>query len=71
MTVKVRVRVEGCVGHARCEAVAPEVYELDDNGFNATTFKEVDDTLFAMAVRGKRACPEQIITVEQVMDDES
>lgn len=64
MTVKIRVNVKGCVGHARCAAVAPEVYELDDNGFNVTPYKEVDDLLQPQALRGMRACPEKIITVE-------
>ncbi len=63
MTIKVKVNVGGCVGHARCEAVAPEVYELDDNGFNTTPLKTVDTSLKAQAVRGARACPEQIITI--------
>lgn len=64
MTVKIRVNVEGCVGHARCAAVAPEVYELDDNGFNTTAYKEVDDSLRAQAVRGMHACPEKIIMID-------
>lgn len=64
MTVKIRVNVEGCVGHARCAAVAPEVYELDDNGFNTTPYKEVDEEWRKQAVRGMRACPEKIIVVE-------
>ena len=65
MTIKVKVNVGGCVGHARCEAVAPEVYKLDDNGFNTTPCKIIDKTLKAQEVRGARSCPEQIITVEE------
>jgi ferredoxin len=62
--MKVKVNVAGCVGHARCAAVAPEVYELDANGFNVTAEKDVDESLGAQAVRGMRACPERIIWVE-------
>lgn len=65
MPIKVKVNVGGCVGHARCEAVAPEVYELDDNGFNATPCKKVDASLKAQALRGARSCPEQVISVEE------
>jgi len=65
MTVKIRVRVEGCVGHARCAAVAPEVYELDDDGFNTTEYKEVDESLRPQAIRGGRACPEKVISIEE------
>lgn len=62
--MKIRVDVARCVGHARCAAVAPEVYELDENGFNVTAEKDVDPSLRAQAMRGMRACPEKIITVE-------
>jgi ferredoxin len=68
--MKVRVNVAACVGHARCAAVAPEVYDLDDNGFNVTAEKEVDESLRSQAIRGMRACPERIIWVEGVSDKE-
>ncbi|MBO9376640.1 ferredoxin [Sphingomonas histidinilytica] len=68
MTVRIKVNVAGCVGHARCAAVAPEVYELDENGFNVTAEKEVPEALRAQAVRGMRACPERIISIEQEED---
>ncbi len=64
MTVRIRVNVSGCVGHARCAAVAPDVYELDDNGFNVTEYKEVDEALRSQAVRGMRACPEKVIVID-------
>jgi len=61
--------VEGrCSGHARCAAVAPEVYVLDEN----TGFVILEGTLAvpagleAAALRGARACPERAI---QVLDD--
>lgn len=61
--------IEGrCSGHARCTAVAPEVYVLDEN----TGFVILEGTLAvpagleAAALRGARACPERAI---QVLDD--
>jgi len=66
--MKVKVNVADCVGHARCAAVAPEVYELDDSGFNVTAEKEVDETLREAAIRGMQACPERIIHVEGESD---
>lgn len=63
--MKVKVDVANCVGHARCAAVAPEVYDLDDNGFNVTAEKEIDESLRAQAVRGMRACPERVISIEE------
>lgn len=63
--MKVKVDVANCVGHARCAAVAPEVYDLDDNGFNVTVEKEIDESLRAQAIRGMRACPERVISIEE------
>jgi ferredoxin len=66
--LKVRVDVHRCVGHARCAAVAPDVYELNDDGFNVTAEKAVDEGLRPAAIRGMRACPERIITVDDRPD---
>jgi ferredoxin len=65
-SVRISVDVAKCVGHARCAAVAPKVYELDDNGFNQTAEKIVGPELKADALRGVRACPERVITVEDL-----
>lgn len=62
--MKITVDVHRCVGHARCAAVAPEVYEVNDDGFNVTAEKEVDTALRAAAIRGMRACPERVIKVD-------
>lgn len=62
-SVRVRVDVAKCEGHARCAAIAPKVYELDDSGYNQTAEKIVGPDLKADAVRGARACPERVITV--------
>ena len=51
-----------CSGHARCAAVAPEVYELDDQGYIALSEKDVPSELEAAARRGVRACPERALT---------
>jgi ferredoxin len=54
-----------CVGHARCAAVAPDVYELDDNGYLAAEEKTVGEDLRAQAMRGMRACPERAISISE------
>jgi ferredoxin len=64
--VRIRVKVEGCMGHARCAAVAPDVYVLDDEGYNRTAEKVVGADHRESAIRGERACPERIITVEDI-----
>lgn len=61
--MKIVVNRPSCVGHARCAAAAPEVYELDENGYIAFDEKTVPAGLEAQARRGARACPERAISV--------
>ncbi|WP_413790981.1 MULTISPECIES: ferredoxin [unclassified Pseudomonas] len=67
--MKIIVKTSACVGHARCALAAPEVYELDDNGYIVTTDKVIPPELHVQAIRGARACPERIIQI--VNDDEA
>jgi|GEM_PF-225370 len=61
--MKIRVDTESCSGQARCAAVAGDVYELDDVGYNATSEKAVGEGALASACRGALACPEGAITI--------
>jgi ferredoxin len=62
--VKLIVDVDKCQGHARCAALAPEVFELDDLGNVATRTGEVPPDLKDQARLGALACPEQALAVE-------
>lgn len=55
--------VTACVGHARCAAVAPDIYDLNDDGYNVTAERFVREELRPLAIRGARACPERAIAV--------
>lgn len=59
--MKVMVDTRKCTGHARCWAVAPQVFTLDTDGYNVTLAKVVPKELEALAQRGARACPERAI----------
>ncbi len=61
--MKIDVNSALCSGHARCNATAPEIYELDDSGFCAITTLDVEPGLEAAALRGAAACPERAITI--------
>lgn len=50
-------------GHARCVAVAPAVYVLNDDGYNVTADNQVPPGLGEEARRGARPCPERAITI--------
>ncbi len=55
---------ERCSGHALCRAAAPDVYVLDELGYNVTPAREVPAELQEQARRGALSCPESAITVE-------
>lgn len=60
-----RIRmVEGkCNGHARCAAVAPDVFLLNDDGYLEMAEQPVATDDEAHARRGARACPERAIII--------
>ena len=64
LTVRISVDSDKCTGHALCRAAGPNVYVLDELGFNVTPAGEVPPGLEDEAVRGALSCPESAITVE-------
>jgi ferredoxin len=61
--VKIAVEVERCCGHARCAAVAPDVFILNDIGYLDTPSIDVPEGSEALAQRGVRACPERCMSI--------
>ena len=55
-----------CSGHARCASVAPEIFDLTDDGYIGFAEKDVPPGLEAQARRGARACPERAL---QIVED--
>lgn len=60
----IRVDSERCTGHARCNAIAPDVYELDDNGYCSVDKLTPPPADESDARRGAEGCPEQAIHIE-------
>ena len=61
--VRVEVNPNICEGHGQCNAVAPEVYDLDDGGYCLIHHPEVPADLESQTEAGALACPVQAITV--------
>ena len=70
--MKIRIDTEACVGHGRCYAIAPEVFDTDDQGHallrvgGAATPDEMVDVppeLEAAARTGAANCPEGAILI--------
>lgn len=64
--MKVRVDRERCQGHARCAALAPELFQLDEFG-NAREAGDgtVPDALAGKAHLARANCPELAIEVNE------
>lgn len=60
-----RVSVDGdlCAGHGRCYALAPDVFDSDDDGHGVVRLTEVPPSLGEAARLAARNCPERAITV--------
>jgi ferredoxin len=63
--MKIRIDKAACVGNARCAAVAPNLFPLDENGYIQVEEISVPAGQEQLARRGARACPERIILVEE------
>ncbi len=61
--MKIRIDKVRCTGNARCWAIAPELYPLNDEGYIASDGFDVPPGQEALAKRGARACPERVIEV--------
>jgi ferredoxin len=61
--MRVEVDPNICEGHGQCNAVAPEVYDLDEGGYCLIRNPELPAELEAQAEEGARACPVQAIKI--------
>lgn len=62
-SVRIIVHRDRCQGHARCWALAPDLFDLDDEGFiiRGEIAAKGDDA--QRARRAARACPERALEI--------
>lgn len=63
--MKIRINKAACVGNARCAAISPELFPLNEDGYIAVDEVDVPPGMEQLARRGARACPEKIIVIEE------
>ena len=65
--MKVRLDEDACVGHGRCYAIAPEVFDADDQGHCVLRF--ADDPIPVASIDVARQavinCPEHALAAER------
>jgi ferredoxin len=63
--ITVRVDPDKCQGHARCSALAPELFELDEFGYARQALNSgVPPELVDKAYMARANCPEEAIIIE-------
>ena len=62
--MKVSVNFDMCVSTGSCTRVAPEVFELRDDGYLYVLQEEPGEELRAKVEEAARRCPKQAITIE-------
>ena len=64
--MKVDMKPGRCVGHTLCNATAPEVFDLDDDGYVAIAKDSlIPPELEHVALAGVAACPERALVVPE------
>lgn len=58
---KIEVDKEKCIGCGACTAIAPDVFEFDDDGLAKATGNDITEDVKTAA----EGCPTEAITVEE------
>ncbi|MBD0021761.1 ferredoxin [Gordonia pseudamarae] len=67
----VTIDLDKCAGHARCYAVSPEYFDIDDDGYAASAHVEVPEGAEQLAIDAVAACPERAIQICEATAQES
>jgi ferredoxin len=62
--MKIKVDFDLCESNALCEALAPDVFELDDDDFLQLRTEETSDANLDAVKRAVAACPRAAISLE-------
>ena len=63
MTTRIKVDFDLCESNAMCEAMAPDVFELDDDDFLQLNTDEVTDDNRQRVEQAVAACPRAAISL--------
>ncbi|MCU1644358.1 MAG: ferredoxin [Nocardia sp.] len=65
--MRVSVNSDLCMGHTLCNAIGPDVYQLDEQGHCCPMSGDIPADLEAQAVEGADACPERALTIHSAI----
>jgi ferredoxin len=64
MSFRVIADYDRCKSHGRCQAAAPEVFEVREDGYMYILLETIDDSLRSACEDAVDACPEQALRIE-------
>ncbi len=62
--MKLKVNKDLCIGCGACQAVCPEVFEIEDDGLAGVIVDEIDEKVAEEAIDAKEGCPTSAIEEE-------
>lgn len=61
--MRIRINEAACTGHGRCYALAPEIFQPDDQGRTVALFTDINNELRDKARNAVINCPERALSV--------
>ena len=61
----VKIDKDKCHGHNRCVALAPDVFDVDDEGLAVVMLEEIPADHEKRVRRAELACPERAISIDE------
>lgn len=62
--MRIRVERSKCAGHALCNAVDPDLFPIDDDGYSTLHARAVESQYGAIVRAGVESCPELALIIE-------
>lgn len=59
---------DNCIGCGACQAICPDVFEINDDGYATTIVDEVSEELMDDAIDAKEGCP--VDAIEEVKEEQ-
>ncbi len=67
--MKLKVNQDVCIGCGACQAIAPDVFEINDEGFAQTKVEEIPEEALNDAIDAKEGCPVSAIYEPTATDE--
>lgn len=64
--MKLKVDKDICIGCGACQAICPDVFEIDDDGLAVSIVEEVNEDIMEDAIDAKEGCP--VDAIKEVND---